>query len=105
MVNHKSFPRTCACVLAASTIGALCGRAVAHAADKPARVRLATLAPRGTSLHKTLVVMGEKWRSAPCGGVELTIYPDGTMGGEADMVSKMRIGQLQAAMLSVTGLS
>jgi TRAP-type transport system periplasmic protein len=105
MVNHKSFLRTCAWVFAASAIGALAGLAVARAADKPTRVRLATLAPRGTSLHKTLVVMGEKWRSAPCGGVELTIYPDGTMGGEADMVSKMRIGQLQAAMLSVTGLS
>ncbi|HET7841116.1 MAG TPA: TRAP transporter substrate-binding protein DctP, partial [Terriglobia bacterium] len=91
--------------LAAGIVFSLIGLVAARAADKPTRVRLATLAPRGTSLHKTLVVMGEKWRSAPCGGVELTIYPDGTMGGEADMVSKMRIGQLQAAMLSVTGLS
>jgi TRAP-type transport system periplasmic protein len=90
--------------LAAVVFGVI-GLAPGSAADKPTRVRLATLAPRGTSLHKTLVVMGEKWRRAPCGGVELTIYPDGTMGGEADMVSKMRIGQLQAAMLSVTGLS
>jgi TRAP-type transport system periplasmic protein len=77
----------------------------ARGADKPTRVRLATLAPRGTSLHKTLVAMGEKWRQAPCGGVELTIYPDGTLGGEADMVRKMLIGQIQASMLSVTGLS
>ena len=34
------------------------------------RVRLATLAPRGTSLHKTLLAMGEEWRQAPCGGVK-----------------------------------
>jgi len=92
-------------VLVAGVFFSLCGVTTPRAADKPTRVRLATLAPRGTSLHKTLVVMGEKWRGAPCGGVELTIYPDGTMGGEADMVSKMRIGQLQAAMLSVTGLA
>jgi TRAP-type C4-dicarboxylate transport system substrate-binding protein len=76
---------------------------VAHA--QAASVRLATLAPRGTSLHKTLLAMGEEWRGAPCGGVKLTIYPDGTLGSEADMVNRLRIGQIQAAMLSVTGLA
>ena len=70
-----------------------------------AQVRLATLAPRGTSLHKTLLAMGQEWRHAPCGGVNLTIYPDGTLGSEADMVNRMRIGQIQAAMLSIAGLS
>jgi TRAP-type C4-dicarboxylate transport system substrate-binding protein len=49
--------------------------------------------------------MGEKWRSAPGGGVQLTIYADGTMGGEADMVRRMRLGQLQAAMVTTTGLT
>ena len=91
--------------LAAVVVVGLMGLVTAHAADKPTRVRLATLAPRGTSLHKTLVVMGEKWRGAPCGGVELTIYPDGTMGGEADMVRLMRAGVLSAGMFTVVGLS
>jgi TRAP-type C4-dicarboxylate transport system substrate-binding protein len=49
--------------------------------------------------------MGEQWRQAPGGGVQLTIYPDGTMGSEADMVSRMRLGQLQAAMVTTTGLT
>ncbi len=49
--------------------------------------------------------MGEKWRQAPDDGVKLTIYTDGTMGSEADMVRRMRIGQLQAAMLTVSGLA
>ncbi len=69
------------------------------------RVKLGTQAPRGTSLHKTLLVMAEKWRQAPGGGVQLVTYPDGVMGSEADMVRRMRIGQLQAAMLSVSGLA
>ena len=69
------------------------------------RVKLATLAPKGTSFHQILLAMSEKWRAAPGGGVQLTIYTDGTMGGEADMVRRMRVGQLQAAMLTVTGLS
>lgn len=78
---------------------------VLPAADKPVRVKLATLAPRGTSFHQTLQEMGEKWRQAPEGGVALTIYTDGTQGTEADMVRKMRVGQIQAAMLMAYGLS
>ncbi len=74
-------------------------------AEGPIRIKLGTLAPRGTSLHRVLQEMGEKWRQAPGGGVELVIYPDGVMGGEAEMVKRMRVGQVQAAMLTVTGLS
>jgi TRAP-type C4-dicarboxylate transport system substrate-binding protein len=68
------------------------------------KVRLATLAPKDTSFHKSLMTMGESWRQSSGGTVTLTIYTDGTMGGEADMVRRMRIGQVQAAMLSVNGL-
>ena len=74
-------------------------------AGGPVRVRLGTLAPRGSSYYKHLQAMGEKWRKAPSGGVQLTIYPDGTMGGEADMVRRMRLGQLQAGMLTAVGLA
>jgi len=79
--------------------------AVAQAAESTSRVKLATLAPRGTSFHQILQTMGEEWKRAPGGGVNLTIYTDGTMGGEADMVRRMRAGQIQAAMLSVAGLA
>lgn len=78
---------------------------VAGAAEKAPRVKLATLVPKGTSYHTILQTMGEKWRQVPGGGAALTIYTDGTMGGEADMVRRMRIGQLQAGLLSVTGLA
>jgi len=69
------------------------------------KVRLGTLAPKGSSYAKHLQVMGEKWRKAPGGGAALTIYTDGTMGSEADMVRRMRLGQLQAAMVTTSGLS
>ena len=71
----------------------------------PVKVRLGTLAPKGSSYYKHLQAMGEKWKQAPGGGVTLTTYPDGQMGSEADMVQRMRLGQLQAAMVTVTGLS
>ncbi|MEN6546060.1 MAG: TRAP transporter substrate-binding protein DctP [Armatimonadia bacterium] len=74
-------------------------------ANSPVRVRLGTLAPRGTSYTRHLLVMGEQWRQAPGGGVLLTVYPDGVMGSEADMVRRMRLGQLQAGMLTAMGLA
>lgn len=70
-----------------------------------ARIRLATLLPRGSSQYHTLEEMGQRWKTISSGAISLTIYPDGTMGSEEDSVRRMRIGQLQAATLSVAGLS
>jgi TRAP-type transport system periplasmic protein len=69
------------------------------------RFKLATLAPTGSSLEKTLQQMGQEWRRAPDGGVHLTIYAGGVQGGEADTVRKLRQGSLDAALLTVVGLS
>lgn len=77
----------------------------AFGAGGPVKVRLGTIAPRGSSYAKHLLAMGEQWRKAPGGGVLLTVYPDGTMGNEADMVRRMRLGQLQAGMLTAMGLA
>ncbi len=74
-------------------------------AAAPVKIRLATLAPKDTSPHKSLQQMGESWRKSTGDQVQLTIYTDGTMGGEADMVRRMRVGQIQAAMLTGPGLS
>jgi len=69
------------------------------------RIRLGTLVPAGTSYYQSLQSMGIKWKQASGGKVSLTIYAGGTMGGEPEMVSRMRVGQLQAAVLTVGGLS
>ncbi len=71
----------------------------------PVQIRLGTLAPSGSSFHAALVEMGQKWRDASGGSVKLIIYPDGTQGGEADMVRMMRAGILSAGMFTVVGLS
>jgi TRAP-type C4-dicarboxylate transport system substrate-binding protein len=75
------------------------------AAEKTLRINLGTLAPRGSIYHQSLQAMAEAWRKAPGGGVRLVIYPDGTQGGEADMVRLMRVGSLQAGLLTAVGLS
>jgi TRAP-type C4-dicarboxylate transport system substrate-binding protein len=71
----------------------------------PVPIRLGTLAPTGSSFHSALVEMSHKWRQASAGNIKLTIYADGTQGGEADMVRLMRAGVLNAGMFTVVGLS
>src|SRR3954451_15310600 len=76
-----------------------------QAADKPVKLKLGTLAPAGTSYHKSLQAMGEKWRKASGGVVQLNIFPGGTQGGEADMVGLMQTSNLDAGLLTAGGLS
>jgi TRAP-type C4-dicarboxylate transport system substrate-binding protein len=74
-------------------------------AQEPVKIRFGTLAPRGTTWHRSLLELGEKWRAAQGAGAEFIVYGGGSQGGEADMVRRMRVGQLNAGMLSVIGLS
>ncbi len=74
-------------------------------AQEVVKIRLATLAPKGSTYHRALQEMGEKWRQAQGAGSAFTVYTDGTQGGEGDVVRRMRVGQLNAALLSAVGLS
>lgn len=78
------------------------GSPVAHAAE---RIKLATLAPTGSSFHKSLLGLREAWRKLSNGAVDLVIYADGKLGGEADTVGLMRVNAIQAAMLTGVGLA
>ena len=69
------------------------------------RIKLATLAPTGSSFHKSLLAMKDAWRKASNGGVDLVIYADGKLGGEADTVGLMGVNSIQAAMLTGVGLA
>ena len=75
------------------------------AAEKTISLKLSTLAPAGTSYHKSLQAMGEKWRKASDGVVQLVIFAGGTQGSEADMVGLMQTGNLDAGLLTAGGLA
>jgi TRAP-type C4-dicarboxylate transport system substrate-binding protein len=62
------------------------------------------LAPKGSSYHRVLLQLGERWKKVQGNGASFTVFADGTQGGEADVVRRMRVGQLNAALLSVIGL-
>ncbi|MFZ2640954.1 MAG: TRAP transporter substrate-binding protein DctP [Verrucomicrobiia bacterium] len=68
-------------------------------------VKLATLAPEGSSWHLTLKEMGEEWKKVSNGRVTLRIYPGGVVGDEAEMISKIRLGTIHSAAVTTMGLS
>jgi TRAP-type C4-dicarboxylate transport system substrate-binding protein len=75
---------------------------MANAADL--QLRIGTLAPKNSLYHRQLMEIGETWRNAQGGASKYVVYPDGSQGGEAEMARRLRIGQLQSALMSVVGL-
>lgn len=86
------------CVAALSVLAS----PAAQAADK--QLRIGTLVPKNSLYHRQLMEIGETWRTAQGGKAKYLVFTDGSQGGEAEMARRMRIGQLQGALLSVVGL-
>ena len=63
-------------------------------------IKLATESPAGTVWMTLLREAGAAIEQETAGRVELKIYPGGVMGDDATVMRKMRIGQLQAAILT-----
>jgi TRAP-type C4-dicarboxylate transport system substrate-binding protein len=68
------------------------------------QLRIGSLVPKNSLYHRQLLEVAESWRTAQGAGAKYLVYPDGSQGGEAEMARRMRIGQLQGALLSVVGL-
>jgi TRAP-type C4-dicarboxylate transport system substrate-binding protein len=84
---------------------ALLGPALtASAQGRPVTIKLASFVPEGSIWDKNLRQMGDEWRRATDGRVSLTVFAGGQQGEESTVVSKMRLGALQGAALTVIGL-
>jgi TRAP-type C4-dicarboxylate transport system substrate-binding protein len=75
------------------------------AAANPPLVKIATVAPKGSIYHRVLQETGQAYRDATGGQGRVVVYPDSLQGTESDTVRRMRVGQLDASMLTVVGLS
>ena len=91
-------------IFLAAVVGLVFALGSGSATAQPVSLRIATVAPPGTSFHKHLEDLGAQWAKAPGGAVKLNIFP-GTQGGEPQIVRRMRLGQMQGAMLTAIGLS
>ncbi|MEA2163831.1 MAG: TRAP-type transport system periplasmic protein [Thermoanaerobaculia bacterium] len=76
----------------------------AQPATTPIVFKLGTVAPSGSSYHRALLTLASRWKSTP-GGADIRIYPGGIAGGEAEMLRKMKIGQIDAALMTANGMA
>jgi TRAP-type C4-dicarboxylate transport system substrate-binding protein len=77
----------------------------ADGAENNVTIKLATLAPEGSSWMKTFDALNREVMKKTENRVQFRIYPGGVLGDEMDMLRKMKIGQIQGAALTSGGLS
>jgi TRAP-type C4-dicarboxylate transport system substrate-binding protein len=78
--------------------------AVAASGAGALTIKLGSIAPKGSPWEQALRRISAEWSRLSDGSVALQIYPAGAAGDEADMIRKMRIGQIQAALVTVSGI-
>ncbi len=68
-------------------------------------IKAATLVPQGSEWYKIIQEMGAEWQKASNGQIVFRLYPGGVAGDDMDLVRKMRLGTLDAGLITVNGLS
>ena len=76
-----------------------------NGAEKNVLIKIATLAPEGSAWIQILSKLNEDIVKKTDQKVRFRIYPGGVFGDEKDMLRKLHIGQIQAAILTSSGLS
>jgi TRAP-type C4-dicarboxylate transport system substrate-binding protein len=72
---------------------------------QPVLVKMATLVPDGSSWHLILKETADKWRTLSNGSVTVRLYAGGVAGDDPDVVRKMRLGTLNAGVLTSVGVA
>ena len=67
-------------------------------------IKMAILAPEGTTWHKTIIAWGNELNKKTAGRIKIKLYAGGVLGDEKDVIRKMRIGQIHAAGFTGLGL-
>lgn len=68
------------------------------------RIRIGTAAPKNSLWHEALKELKQEWEEIS-GVTTVTIYEDGKLGDEMEMIEQVRAGRIQAAALSTVGLA
>ena len=91
-------------MLAALLVG-LPGTASSSRAEEAVTLRIASLAPAGSSWMKVLNAWKATLEKETEGRLKLRFYPGGSQGDERDFVRKMRVGQLDGGVVTMSGMS
>jgi TRAP-type C4-dicarboxylate transport system substrate-binding protein len=103
-MQHSKYPLILALTLAALFVP---GRpAVSQIPTTPVtRIRIASLAPPGSSFVKVLKAWSRTLQKETEGRVELRVFSGGSEGSDRDLVQRIKAGKLDAAGVATTGLS
>ena len=101
-MRTSSFTRSVFATLA--TVGVLAAAPALASADN-VEIRLATLAPDGSSWMKILGKGAAEIDKKTEGRVTVKYYPGGVQGDERDVIRKINLGQLDGAAVTSVGLS
>lgn len=104
MISHTPFQRLARCRFGVSLLLGLALSLSTLASAQTVQLRMGTVVPKNSLYHQKLMEMGEAWRTAQGGNARFVVFTDGSQGGEAELARRMRIGQLQGALMSVVGL-
>lgn len=94
---------TVALALAALVVPGICPRPAA--AEQAVELRIATLAPSGSSWMKVFNAWNLTIQKETNETLKLRFYAGGSQGDERDFVRKMRAGQMDGASITTTGLA
>ena len=84
---------------------ALPGTITATKAEEAYTLRIASLAPSGSSWMKILNAWNKSLQDKTEGRLKMRFYPGGSQGDERDFVRKMRVGQLDGGVVTTTGMN
>lgn len=103
-MQHSKYPLILALTLAALFVP---GRPVISQtpATPVTRIRIASLAPPGSSFVKVLKAWSRTLQKETEGRVELRVFSGGSEGSDRDLVQRIKAGKLDAAGVATTGLS
>lgn len=79
--------------------------ATGGAEAQPVLVKMATLVPDGSSWHLILKETADQWNKLSGGRVTVRLFAGGVAGDDPDVVRKMRLGTLQAGVLTSVGVA
>ncbi len=68
-------------------------------------IRIASLAPESTPWGQGLNRIAAEWSRITRGRIQVRIFHGGVAGDESDTIRKMRLGQIQGAVLTTAGLA
>jgi TRAP-type C4-dicarboxylate transport system substrate-binding protein len=76
-----------------------------HAQRRKISIKLASMVPENTPWGAKLNQMSREWAQITGGEVELVVYHNSVAGGEGDVVRKLRLNQIQGAVLTSFGFN